>query len=115
MGGMGGMDPGAMSEMMKNMPPEAIAEAAKAMGTDIDPAMAAKAAEQMKNMKPEQMERMMKMSAKLQDMGVKPGQKPEDMAGMASKLLEDPSFLQEGLEISRISIQRWQSSSRRRR
>merc|ERR1719263_2459215 len=76
-GGPMGMDPSAMSDMMKNMPPEAIAEAAKAMGTDIDPAMAAKAAEQMKNMKPEQMERMMKMSAKLQDMGVKPGQKPE--------------------------------------
>merc|ERR1719181_966482 len=85
--------------MMKNMPPEVLADAAKAMGTDIDPEMARKAAEQMKNLKPEQMERMMKMSAKLQEMGVKPGQKPEDMAGMASKLPEDPTFLQDGLEM----------------
>merc|ERR1719213_639014 len=101
MQGGGGGAPN-MADMMKNMDPDALAGMAQSTGQPgITPEMAKMAAESMKNMKPEQMQKMMEMSAKMAEAGLKPGgaTDPSQMASVMEKVMEDPEMLKASMEM----------------
>eukprot|EP00898_Chlorokybus_atmophyticus_P000345 jgi/Chlat1/1310/Chrsp118S01715 len=67
----------AMNEMMKNMSPEAMVQMSEQMGMKLSPEMARKVHDQMSTMRPEDMERMMKVAAQVQKVAVV-GKKAKD-------------------------------------